>query len=90
MADVPRFTLDAIIRAQLAVVWHPDKHPEGPEREAASKKFLEIQKVIPEESRLLRVLHFFALRLTLPARAQAYDALMSTDEEATVEALSYK
>jgi DnaJ-class molecular chaperone len=30
---------------QLAIIWHPDKHPEGPEREAAAKKFMEIQKV---------------------------------------------
>lgn len=30
---------------KLAVKWHPDKHPEGPAREEASKKFVEIQKV---------------------------------------------
>ena len=47
---------------KLAVRWHPDKHPEGPQREAAAKKFLEIQ--------------------------QAYNSLMTTDEEQTVEALA--
>lgn len=47
---------------KLAVRWHPDKHPEGPQREAASKRFLEIQ--------------------------QAYNSLMTTDEEQTVEALT--
>jgi len=49
---------------KLAVLWHPDKHPEGPQREAASKKFMEIQT--------------------------AYDSLMNSDEEAAVEALSYR
>mmetsp|Transcript_41176 Transcript_41176/g.65979 ORF Transcript_41176/g.65979 Transcript_41176/m.65979 type:complete len:188 (-) Transcript_41176:41-604(-) len=47
---------------KLAVRWHPDKHREGPQRDAASKRFLDIQ--------------------------QAYNSLMSTDEEATVEALT--
>lgn len=47
---------------KLAVRWHPDKHPEGPEREAAAKRFLEIQ--------------------------QAYNNLMTTDEEQTIEALA--
>ena len=55
---------DAIKAAyrKLAVKWHPDKHKEGPEREAANTKFLEIQ--------------------------QAYNSLMMSDEEATVEALT--
>lgn len=49
---------------KLAVKWHPDKHPEGPAREEAQKKFVKIQR--------------------------AYDSLMTTDEEATVEALTAK
>ena len=27
---------------KLAIVWHPDKHPEGPEREKAQKVFMDI------------------------------------------------
>ncbi len=28
---------------KLAVIWHPDKHPEGPAREEAAKRFVVIQ-----------------------------------------------
>ena len=27
---------------KLAIQWHPDKHPEGPQREQAQKKFMDI------------------------------------------------
>ena len=30
---------------KLAVLWHPDKHPEGPAREEAAKRFVAIQAV---------------------------------------------
>ena len=72
---------------KLAVIWHPDKHPEGPAREEAAKRFVAIQAVrvlcvdgsaFPDAPLLSSF--FFA-------RAQAYDALMNSDEEAAVEAL---
>ena len=64
---------------KLAVLWHPDKHPEGPAREEAAKRFVAIQAV-----RMLRRLRrVFMLTLLL----QAYDALMNSDEEAAVQAL---
>ena len=65
---------------KLAVIWHPDKHPEGPAREEAAKRFVAIQAVRR------------SLRLVVASRPdtlllQAYDALMNSDEEATVAAL---
>ncbi len=45
---------------KLAIIWHPDKHPEGPQREAAAKKFVIIQAVrcrMPRQHALLRASH---------------------------------
>jgi DnaJ-class molecular chaperone len=47
---------------QLAMKWHPDKHPDN--QEEAKQKFQAIH--------------------------QAYESLMTTDEDATVEALTHK
>lgn len=48
---------------RLALLYHPDRHPEGPAREAAAARFVVIQA--------------------------AHDALMNSDEEASVEALGF-
>ena len=47
---------------ELSLKMHPDKHPEGPAREEATRKFMELQA--------------------------AFNSLMTTEEEDTVEALA--
>jgi hypothetical protein len=78
------------------MIWHPDKHAEGPDREAAAKTFIIIQAVRHFRMCDRMYIHAgcadgarFSRKWRVRVPLQAYNALMNSDEEAAVEALTH-